>query len=332
MKRRQFIKLVGGAAAAWPLTALAQAARKVPLIGWLSGTPLTATTNTRMFLLGLQDLGYVEERDFQITYRSSDGYQDRLSALAEGLVRPNPDVILAAGLDSVVAVRNVTQSIPIVSATLADAVHLGLIANEARPTGNVTGIEPYVAGLPAKQMEFAREIMPGASKIGLLTNLSDPKAPPQAQELLAAGRGLEVEVTSSDANRPEEIESALQVLASRRVDIVIVLQTSMLLGNSRQIAALALAKRLPTVYGYRAHVTAGGLASICNALSISSGLLASEDVISTSTMRPATSSSCACGGAFGSERLVSRPILLAPGMISRAELRLLGGQSRDVRL
>ena len=260
MKRRQFIKLVGGAAAAWPLTALAQA-RKPALIAWLTGAPLSSTTSTRMFLQGLQDLGYVEGRDLQITYRSSDGYQDRLPALAEELVRLNPDVIVAAGLDAVVAARNVTQTIPIVSATLADAVHLGLIANEARPTGNVTGLEPYVAGLPAKQMEFAREILPGASKIGLLTNLSDPKAPPQAQELLAAGRGLEVEVTSSDANRPEEIESALQVLASRRVDIVIVLQTSMLLGNSQQIAASALAKRLPTVYGYRAHVVAGGLAS-----------------------------------------------------------------------
>jgi putative ABC transport system substrate-binding protein len=91
--------------------------------------------------------------------------------------------------------------------------------------------------------------MPGASKIGLLTNLSDPKAPPQAQELLAAGRSIEVEVMPSDANRPEEIESALQALASRRVDIAIVLQSSMLLGNSRQIPASALAKRMPTVYG-----------------------------------------------------------------------------------
>jgi putative tryptophan/tyrosine transport system substrate-binding protein len=260
MKRRQFITLIGGAAAAWPLMALAQAS-KPALIAWLTGAPLSSTTSTRMFLQGLQDLGYAEGRDFQITYRSSDGYQDRLPALAEELVRLNPDVIVAAGLDAVVAARNVTQTIPIVSATLADAIHLGLIANEARPTGNVTGLEPYVAGLPAKQMEFAREIMPGASKIGLLTNLSDPKAPPQAQELLAAGRSLEIEVTSSDANRPEEIESALQMLASRGVDIVIVLQTSMLLGDSRQIAALALAKRLPTVYGYRAHVTAGGLAS-----------------------------------------------------------------------
>jgi putative ABC transport system substrate-binding protein len=259
MKRRQFITLIGGAAAAWPLAALAQGARKPALIGYLTGGPLSSTTSARMFLQGLQDLGYVEGRDLQITYRSSDGYQDRLPALAEELVRLNPDVIVAAGLDAVVALRNVTQTIPIVSATLADAVHLGLIANEARPTGNVTGIEPYVAGLPAKQMELAREILPRASKIGLLTNLSDPKAPPQAQELLAAGRDLEVEVTFSDANRPEEIERALEVLAS--VDVVIVLQSSMLLGNSRQIAALALAKRLPTVYGYRAHVIAGGLAS-----------------------------------------------------------------------
>jgi putative ABC transport system substrate-binding protein len=261
LKRRQLITLIGGAAAAYPLAALAQDARKPALIGYLSGAPLSATTSAGMFLQGLKDLGYVEGRDLQITYRSSDGYYDRLPALAEELVRLKPDVIVAAGLDAVVALRNVTQTIPIVSATLADAVHLGLIANEARPTGNVTGLEPYVAGLPAKQMELAREIMPGASKIGLLTNLSDPKAPPQAQELLAAGRGVEVEVTSSDANRPEEIESALEVLASRRVDIVIVLQSSMLLGNSQQIAASALAKWLPTVYGYRAHVIAGGLAS-----------------------------------------------------------------------
>jgi putative ABC transport system substrate-binding protein len=136
-----------------------------------------------------------------------------------------------------------------------------LIASEARPGGNITGIEPYVAGLPAKQMELAREIVPGASKVGLLTNLSDPKAAPAALELEAAGRGLEINITSSDADRPEEIESALQVLASQRVDVVIVLQSSMLFTNSRQIAALALAMRLPTVYGYREHVIAGGLAS-----------------------------------------------------------------------
>jgi putative tryptophan/tyrosine transport system substrate-binding protein len=130
-----------------------------------------------------------------------------------------------------------------------------------RSLGISVNLEPYVAGLPAKQMELAREIVPGASKVGLLTNLSDPKAAPQVPELEAAGRGLEINITSSDADRPEEIESALQVLASQRVDVVIVLQSSMLFTNSRQIAAFALAKRLPTVYGYREHVIAGGLAS-----------------------------------------------------------------------
>jgi putative tryptophan/tyrosine transport system substrate-binding protein len=124
LRRRQFITLIGGAAASWPFAALAQNARKPALIGWLTGAPLSSTTSAGKFLQALQDLGYVKDRDLRITYRSSDGYLDRLPALAEELVRLNPDQIVAAGLDAVVAVRNVTQTIPIVSATLADTVHL----------------------------------------------------------------------------------------------------------------------------------------------------------------------------------------------------------------
>ena len=110
-------------------------------------------------------------------------------------------------------------------------------------------------------MELAREVVPSAKKVGLLTNLHDPKAAPQLPELEAAGSTLGVETVPSDANTPEEIEGALAMLASARVDVVAVLQSSMLIGNSRQIAASALAKRLPTVYGYREHVEAGGLVS-----------------------------------------------------------------------
>jgi putative ABC transport system substrate-binding protein len=254
MRRRDFIAIVGGAAA-WPLVARAQDARKPARIGYMTPLPLNPS-----FVQGLRELGYFEGRDYEIEYRNSRA-PGSLPVLADELVRLKPDVILAGGLDTVVALRNATQTIPIVSPTLADAVHIGLIASEARPRGNVTGIEPYVAGLPAKEMELAREIVPGAREVGLLTNLSDPKAAPQARELEAAGRKLEVDVTSSDADRPEEIESALQVLASRRVGVVIVLQSSLLLSNSQQIAASALAKRLPTIYGYREHVVAGGLAS-----------------------------------------------------------------------
>jgi putative ABC transport system substrate-binding protein len=213
------------------------------------------------FLQGMRDLGYVEGRDFDVVYRFSEGYQDRLPALAEELVKLNPNAILASAVVAAAAARNATSSIPIVCPALADAVHLGLVASEARPGGNVTGIEPYVAGLPAKQIELAREIIPGASTVGLLTNINDPKAPPQVQELETTGRALEVKVLSADANQPEDIDNALQFLARARVDVVIVLQTSMLISENAQISQSALAKRLPTVYGYREHVVAGGLIS-----------------------------------------------------------------------
>src|SRR4029077_3334141 len=120
--------------------------------------------------------------------RYAEGIQDRLPALAEEIVGLKPDVIVAAAVNAAVPARAATSAIPIVCPALADAVHLGLIASEAPAGDNVTGIEPYVAGLPAKQMEFAREIAPGATRIGLLTNLQDPKAPPQRQELVSAAK------------------------------------------------------------------------------------------------------------------------------------------------
>jgi ABC-type uncharacterized transport system substrate-binding protein len=177
------------------------------------------------------------------------------------VIQLKPDVILAPATFEAVAARRATSTIPIVCAALADAIHLGLIASEARPGGNVTGIEPYIAGLPAKQIELAREIVPSARKIGLLTNQEDPKGPPQARDLEAAGQALGLQIVSANANRPENIKDALQTLASEMVDVTIVLQTSLFVVNSPQIAASALEKRLPTVYGYREHVITGGLVS-----------------------------------------------------------------------
>jgi putative tryptophan/tyrosine transport system substrate-binding protein len=262
MHRRDFITIVGGAAAVWPFELIAQASPKRRVIAWITGvTQTTSSTSMAGFLKGMRELGYVEGSDFDMVYRFSDGYGDRIPSLAEEVVRLKPDVILATAIDTAVAVRKLTSTIPIVSGALADAVRLGLIESEARPGGNVTGIEPYVAGLPAKQMELAREVVPGASKIGLLTNLQDPKAPPQVQELKAAAKALEVDIAAADANRPEEIDAALHALASQRVDVVIVLQTSMLLSERQQIAAWALANRLPTVFGYPLHVRSGGLVS-----------------------------------------------------------------------
>jgi len=261
VRRRDFIAKFGAATLVLPSTARAQK-RKRPLIGWLSSaTQAYSDSKAAVFLRALQDLGYVEGQNFDIVYRSSGGNQDRLPALAEELVRLKPDVILAIAIAAVIPARKATSTIPIVSPALADAVHLGVIASEARPGGNVTGIEPYVAGLPAKQLEIAREIVPGARTIGLLTNLVDPKAPPQLKEIEAAGQALEIKLVAKDANRPDEVEGALQFLADQKVDVVIVLQTSMLISQTRPIAESAIAKRLPTVYGYREHVVDGGLIS-----------------------------------------------------------------------
>lgn len=260
--RREVLTALGAAIVASRAIASAQVPAKRPLIGWLSSaTQEYSASKAAVFLQAMRDLGYVEGKSFDIVYRSSDGYPDRLSALAEELVQLKPDVILAIAVAAAVPARNATRTIPIVSPALADAIDLGLIKSEARPGGNVTGIEPYVAGLPAKQMEIAREVVPNARTIGLLTNVVDPKVPPQVKELEAAGRELEINVVAADANQPEDVEGALQVLADHKVDVVIVLQSSMLISESRQIAALAIAKRLPTVYGYREHVVAGGLIS-----------------------------------------------------------------------
>jgi putative ABC transport system substrate-binding protein len=261
--RRTFLGALVSAAVAWPVAARSQvAATERRSVGWLSGSESKmAKFFADDFLDGMRAFGYVDGRDFDLVSRYAEGFHDRLPALAQELVALKPVVILAAAVNAAVPLRTATSVIPIVCPALADAVHLGLITSEARPGGNVTGIEPYVAGLPAKQMEVAREIVPGAKRVGLLTNLQDPKAPPQRQELIAAAKALGLSVAEADINNPTEIERAMETLATSQVDVVIVLQTGLLLSVGPQIAEFAAAKRLPTVYGYREHVLDGGLIS-----------------------------------------------------------------------
>jgi putative tryptophan/tyrosine transport system substrate-binding protein len=271
MRRREFITLIGSAAAAraiWPGLLHAGTSSKRPIIAIFGLVRVSKEAEPYMEFLsqfprGLQELGYVLDRDLdiQIHGAAAGGNRDRWPAVLEEIVKLKPDVALAVATFEAVSLSKVTSTIPIVCPALADAVHLGLIASEARPAGNVTGIEPYVAGLPGKQIELAREIVPGASTIGLLTNSDDPKGAGHAPEVEAAGRAVGLKIVAADANRPEDIEGALREFANSRADVVIVLQTSLLLLNCPQIAASALAMRLPTVYGYREHVMAGGLIS-----------------------------------------------------------------------
>jgi putative tryptophan/tyrosine transport system substrate-binding protein len=263
MRRRQFITLIGGAAA-WPFVARAQVTRKHPLIGRLSfgsrDTPLIVRY-INGFLSGMRELGYVEGRDFDMTYAMADFHADRLPQVTAELVKLAPDVIVAGATLEAVAAAKATATIPIVVGALAEPVALGFATSDARPTGNVTGIMPYVKGLPAKQLELAREVVPGATRIGLVDDVTDPKAHPQRQEIEAAGRSLEIEIVPAEVRTAADIDAAYQALASAGVRAVVVEQSNMLVNASKTIAEAASSKRLPTVYGYREHVEAGGLVS-----------------------------------------------------------------------
>src|SRR5437588_2913359 len=264
MRRRQFITLIGGAAAAWPLTARGQISRKRPLIGRLSLGSRDNPTIVRYidaFLSGMRELGYVEGRHFDMTYGMADFHADRLPQVAAEMVKLAPDVIEAGATIEAVAVAKATATIPIVVGVLADPVALGFATSNATPTGNVTGIMPYVQGLPAKQLELAREVVPGATRIGLVDDVTDPKAHPQRQEIEATARALEIEIVPVEVRTAADIDAAYQTLAAAGVQAVVVEQSNMLVLASKPIAQAAASKRLPTVYGYREHVQAGGLIS-----------------------------------------------------------------------
>jgi putative ABC transport system substrate-binding protein len=207
------------------------------------------------------ELGYAEGRDFDMTYGMADFHRDRLPQVAAELVERAPDVIEAGATIEALAAAKATATIPIVVGVLADPVELGFTTSDARPTGNVTGIMPYVTGLPSKQLELARELVPGATRIGLIDDVIDPKAHPQRQEIEATGRSLEIEIVPPEVRTAADINAAYQALASAGVQAVVVEQSTIFILARQPIAQAAASKRLPTVYGYREHVEVGGLLS-----------------------------------------------------------------------
>jgi ABC-type uncharacterized transport system substrate-binding protein len=203
----------------------------------------------------------VDGRDIKIVVRMAENQAGRLPRLAQEIVALQPAVIVAGAVDTALVARQTTSTIPIVSGALADADHLGLIASYPRPGGNVTGITPYIAGLPAKQIELVRELMPSAAKIGPLGNMNDSKAPPQRDELNAAAGALGLAVVIPELRGADGLAMAIQALASERVDAAIVLQTTMLLSLRMEIPPMMASNRVLAVYGYREHVNEGGLIS-----------------------------------------------------------------------
>ena len=260
MRRRELITLICGTTVVWPLVVRADVATKRPLIAVLSAITKEANSPLNAFVRGLKEIGYVDGVSVDIVYRFAEGHLDRFPILAKEIVELRPDVILATVTPAAVATRALTTSIPIVCPLLADAINLGLIASEARPGGNVTGVSFRTEGLTSKQVELALQMIPDVFQIGYLVNVASGVIIDR-QELESTCERLHIKAVPAEVRSSDDLDAAFRALANDHVQAVIVLVDGMLFSERNRIAALAAAARLPAIYGFRDHVDAGGLAS-----------------------------------------------------------------------
>jgi putative tryptophan/tyrosine transport system substrate-binding protein len=259
LKRREFISLLGGAAA-WTLAARAQQAA-MPVVGFLnSASAESFAPFVAAFRQGLSEAGYIEGRNVAVEYRWANEQYDRLPALAADLVRRQADVI-AANQISVEAAKAATATIPIVFTTALDPVQLGLVAALNRPGGNLTGVTTLNVELLPKRIELLHQLSPTATDLALLVNSTNPSAGALSRDAHAAARSLGLQLHILEASSESDFEPAFTKLALIRVGGLVIGPDPFFVGRSAQLAALALRKAVPTVFAFRQFVSAGGLMS-----------------------------------------------------------------------
>jgi putative ABC transport system substrate-binding protein len=268
MQRRYFITLSGGAAAAWALAARAQQATKMPRIAFLSpGRPERSDPIFNMLtalLQRLHDLGYTEGQNLAIEQRFADGRSDRLLALAAELVGHKPDLIVAFSTTAARPAKQTAGTIPIVAVGMADPVVDGLIASRARPGGNVTGTTFLSPGLAAKRLQLLGEVVPGLSRVAVLSHpnaYSEPTMAELSNEMEVAARTLGLQLQIVPAFGPEDVVSAFAAMAREGAGALIVMPSPILFGEYKRIASLALNGRLPAMGAAREFADLGGLMS-----------------------------------------------------------------------
>jgi putative ABC transport system substrate-binding protein len=261
MKRREFILVLGGAAASLPFAATAQ--QQVVVVGLLhSGSADDQVNLVAATRQGLKETGYTEGQNLVIEYRWADGKYDRLPAMAAELVDRHVALIIAAGgTDPARAAKAATSSIPIVFVSAADPVRAGLVASLSRPEGNVTGINMIGATLEAKRLELLRELVPQASTIGVLINPKYPAAKIQTQEVQEATARLGVKLVLRNASSDQEVEAAFAAFVEQQAGVVLACNDPFFGSAREKLAALALRHKLPAMSFRREFAEVGGLLS-----------------------------------------------------------------------
>jgi len=258
--RREFITLLGGAAAAWPVVARAQQPA-MPVIGFLgASTPSTESQRVAAFVQRLRELGWIDGRNLTIEYRWAEGRNERYAEIAAEFVRLKVDVIVTNGTPPALAAKQATAVIPIVFAAVSDPVGTGLVASLARPGANATGLSNQISDTAGKKLELLREVVPGLRQLAIMVNVSNPASVLEMGEVHAAARTFGLEVAASEIRRVEDIASAFDALKDR-TDALYVCADPLVNANRVRINTLALGLRLPTMHGYREYVEAGGLIS-----------------------------------------------------------------------
>ena len=267
-RRREFISLLGGAAAAWPLAARGQQPA-MPVIGFLSGRSQDELSrDVAAFRGGLNEMGFVEGRSFGIEYRWAEGRNEQLPELAADLVRRQVAVIAAVGgNNSALAAKAATSTIPIVFTSAADPVKVGLVLSINRPGGNVTGVSWFAGELGPKRLELLQELAPNISVAAMIVNPSSPELRSQPEHAQQAARALGWQLHVINARSESEIDAAFTNSMLQRAGAVIISADPFFLSRRDQIVAQAAHYAVPTIYVNRAFVAAGGLISYGNSVS-----------------------------------------------------------------
>jgi putative ABC transport system substrate-binding protein len=262
VKRREFIALLGGAAATWPLAAYAQQPA-MPVIGYLNASVADGyADDLRAFRQGFKESGYIEGENVVIDYRWGENQPDRLPAMAADLVRRQVNVIAAASAPASVAAAKATASTPIVFLVPEDPVRLGLVTSLSRPGGNATGINFFAAELATKRLEFLRAVVPAIKRVAVLLNPAEPTiAAANRRDLEAAADAMGLQIRFFNASTITEIDAAFAAFASDRPDALFISSGPFFASRSVQLAHLATRHGIPAIGGPRRYTEVGGLMS-----------------------------------------------------------------------